>query len=137
MGLSRLRGVRGVAWALVAGAAVLGGAERRAEACGGCVQPPISTVVSTITAERMIFSISPTQSTLYDEINYSGSPESFGWILPIRGTVTVGLSADLLFATLDALTATTVVEPTPTCGYLGGGGAAGGTSGGGGGSGGT
>jgi hypothetical protein len=63
----------------------------------------------------MIFSISKDQTTLYDEIEYSGSPASFAWVLPIKGTVTVGLSADILFSTMEALTATQVIEPPTNC----------------------
>jgi hypothetical protein len=63
----------------------------------------------------MIFSISPTATTLYDEIRYTGAPQEFAWVLPIQGTVTVGLSADVLFGTLDALTQTGVQAPPTGC----------------------
>ena len=89
-------------------------AEREARACGGGFLPPTETETVT-TDHRMIFSISGQQTTLYDQIEYHGSPSSFAWVLPIKGTVTVGLSADILFDTLDSLTATQVVEPTPDC----------------------
>ena len=88
--------------------------ERDASACGGCFVPPTENE-SVITDERMIFSISKDQTTLYDQINYSGSPASFAWVLPIKGTVTVGLSADIMFNTIDTLTATQVIEPSPNC----------------------
>lgn len=116
-------------------AAVTGAAwgETDARACGGCIapQPPPNLpdqTVSQITAERMIFSVSPEQTTLYDEINFSGSPASFAWVLPIKGTATIGLSADILFASLDTLTASQVVPPPlncppPACTPSGGGGA--------------
>jgi len=89
-------------------------AERDARACGGGFLPPTETETVT-TDHRMILSISGQQTTLYDQIEYHGSPSSFAWVLPIKGTVTVGLSADILFDTLDSLTATQVVEPTPNC----------------------
>jgi Uncharacterized protein conserved in bacteria (DUF2330) len=88
--------------------------ERDAAACGGCFTPPTETE-SVITDERMIFSISKDQTTLYDQIQYSGSPSSFAWVLPIKGSVTVGLSADIMFNTIDQLTATQVVEPPTNC----------------------
>jgi Uncharacterized protein conserved in bacteria (DUF2330) len=88
--------------------------ERDAAACGGCVQPVVE-VESVITDEKMILSISKDQTTLYDEIEYSGSPSSFAWVLPIKGQVAVGLSADILFEAIDQLTATQVVAPTPNC----------------------
>ena len=89
-------------------------AERDAAACGGCFQPPTQTA-SDITDERMLLAASTTQSTLYDQIRYAGSPTSFAWVLPIHGTVDVGLSADVLFDSIDALTATQIVSPAPNC----------------------
>ncbi len=89
--------------------------ERRASACGGCFHPPQQTVTD-ITDERMLLAVSATQSTLYDQIEYSGSPSSFAWVLPIHGTVTVGLSADVLFDSIDTLTATQInPPPLPNC----------------------
>jgi MYXO-CTERM domain-containing protein len=92
--------------------AVLG--EREARACGGCIPPP-AEIESVITDEKMILSISKDQTTLYDEIEYSGAPSSFAWVLPIKGTVTVGLSADIMFSTLESATTTEVLQPTPEC----------------------
>jgi uncharacterized protein DUF2330 len=129
----RRRDRLGVAIVLgVAFGAALG--ERDAAACGGCIQPPpppMQNVDTTLTAERMIFSISKTQTTLFDQINFSGTPSSFAWVLPIRGTVKVGLSADIFFDTIDQLTSTVVNAPIPCTYCLGGGG--GGDAGGGGG----
>ena len=79
-----------------------------------CFHPP-TQVVSDITDERMLLSVSATQSTLYDQIEYSGSPTSFAWVLPIHGTVTVGLSADVLFGSIDTLTATQINPPPRNC----------------------
>jgi hypothetical protein len=72
----------------------------------------------------MLLSVSMTQSTLYDQIRYSGSPSAFAWVLPIHGTVDVGLSADVLFNSIDEVTATQIVAPPqncPSCGGRGGG----------------
>jgi hypothetical protein len=87
---------------------------RDATACGGCFHPPTQTVTD-ITDERMLLAVSTTQSTLYDQIEYSGSPASFAWVLPIHGTVTVGLSADVLFDSIDAVTATQITPPPQNC----------------------
>jgi len=102
---------------LTAALAVSAAGERNASACGGCFHPPPpeGQVQTVITDEKMIYSISQDQTTLYDEINYSGEPSSFAWVLPIKGTVTVGLSADLLFATMEQLTSTQVIEPPTNC----------------------
>jgi len=91
--------------------------ERDAAACGGCLvpPPPPGQVQTVITDEKMIYSISKDQTTLFDEIRYSGEPSSFAWVLPIKGTVTVGLSADIMFSTMETLTATTVNPPPTNC----------------------
>jgi hypothetical protein len=93
--------------------------ERDAKACGGCftpAPPPAQTMTTNdITDERMLLSVSTQQTTLYDQIRYSGNPTSFAWVLPIKGTVDVGLSADVLFDSIDALTATTITSPVPNC----------------------
>src|SRR5579884_3324854 len=48
-------------------------AERDAKACGGCFGPPTETD-DVVTDHRMVLSVSPQQTTLYDEIKYSGTP---------------------------------------------------------------
>ena len=63
----------------------------------------------------MLLAVSPQQTTLYDQIRYAGNPESFAWVLPIQGTVDVGLSADVLFASIDSLTTTTIYPPPVSC----------------------
>ncbi len=87
---------------------------RPAAACGGEFVPP--TVDEAVTTDhRMILSISQQQTTLWDEVQFAGSPSSFAWVLPIKGTATVGLSSDILFQTLDSFTAPQVQEPTENC----------------------
>jgi hypothetical protein len=117
---------------------------RSAQACGGCFQPPAPTQNGdVITDEKMIFRVTPQATTLYDEIEYSGNPQSFGWVLPIHGQVTVGLSSDIMFQAFEQATATTIVAPTlpacPSCqcanaptanGGFGGGSSSGGSAGG-------
>src|SRR5262245_130162 len=73
-----------------------------AAACGGCLGPP--TEVTQVTGHKMILSISKTQTTLWDQITYSGNPSSFAWVLPIKGTVDFHLSSDALFRTLEQQT---------------------------------
>ena len=91
--------------------------ERDAEACGGCFHPPEppGEHTSVVTDHRMILSVSPQQTTLYDQIRYAGNPSSFAWVLPIAGQATIGLSSDTLFTALDQITGTTVVAPPMNC----------------------
>ncbi len=107
---------------LTAAALSLATLEPDARACGGCFHPPPTPTQSgtVVTDHRMIFSVSPLQTTLYDQIKYSGAPSSFAWVLPIHGKVGVGLSADVVFSALDQATQTTIVappqQPCPFCG---------------------
>jgi hypothetical protein len=87
--------------------------EPSARACGGCFSPP--EIPTVVTDHRMLLSISPDQSTLYDQIEYSGEPSAFAWVLPIAGTVDVGLSADVVFGQLDQLTQTVITAPPRVC----------------------
>jgi hypothetical protein len=89
------------------------GAEREARACGGCFGPP--DVPTVVTDHRMIMSISKDQSTLYDQIRYSGEPSAFAWVLPIAGTVKIGLSSDVLFSSFGSLTEVQVSAPALVC----------------------
>jgi hypothetical protein len=97
------------------GALVAG--ERDAKACGGCFHPPEppGEDPSMVTAHRMILSVSSKQTTLYDQIKYSGNPKDFAWVLPISGVATVGLSADIVFETLGSMTQTQVSPPPMNC----------------------
>lgn len=85
---------------------------RPAEACGGCVHDN-NRAETLVVAHRMAFSVSPQATTLWDQIEYAGEPDSFAWILPIKAPVTIGLSSDLLFETLEQRTQVTVLEPSP------------------------
>ena len=101
----------------LAGAAIflMATTARDAAACGGCFHEPNESG-TVITDHRMVFSVTPQQTTLYDEIEYQGSPQSFAWVLPIHGTVTVGLSADVVFSALEQNTQTRIVAPNlPPC----------------------
>ena len=86
---------------------------REAHACGGCFVPPEEN--TQVTGHRMVFSIGADQSTLYDQIEYSGNPAEFAWVLPIKGTVAVGVSSDLLFNQLDADTELVIYAPPVNC----------------------
>ena len=64
--------------------------------------------------------MSPTQTVLWDQIEYSGNPAAFAWVLPIHAGAVVQLSHDEWFAALDAMTAPVITGPTTNCGGGGG-----------------
>ncbi len=106
---------------LVLGVAVtvVSATARDARACGGCIHeppkpnPPPNEIETMVTDHRMILSISAQQTTLYDQVKYVGNPASFAWVLPISGTVKIGLSSDAMFAALDQATETIISAPPP------------------------
>ena len=67
------------------------------------VLPSPPTQVTVVTDHRMAFSVSPQQTVLWDQIEYSGNPQDFAWVLPVMAGAQVQLSHDQFFAALDAL----------------------------------
>jgi hypothetical protein len=92
-------------------------AARPASACGGCFVPPTENTV--VTGHRMAMSISPTQSVLWDQIQYAGSPAEFSWVLPVKPGATIELANDAWFEALDAATSSVVQGPLSSCNSFG------------------
>ncbi len=89
--------------------------ERDARACGGCFRP--TQVVTAVNAHRMVFSVSPEQTVLWDQFTYSGNPQDFAWVLPVHAAgVQVQLAHDEFIAALDAWTAPVIRGPQATGG---------------------
>jgi hypothetical protein len=84
-----------------------------ARACGGCFAPPGAAQV--VTDHRMVLSLSTRQTTLWDQFQYSGSPEDFSWILPIRYTdsTRVQLASDDFLRVLDNVMLPALQQPNP------------------------
>lgn len=114
---------RAVLLACAAGAGIA--ADRPARACGGCFSPPRE--VTVVTDHRMAFAVSPQQSVLWDQIEYTGNPKDFSWVLPVKSGTVVQLSSDQWFAALDAVTQPTVTSPNRPCSRSSGGCGAGGS----------
>lgn len=89
----------------------------RALACGGCFQPPDS--ISTVTDHRMVVAISNTQTTLWDQIQYTGKPGDFVWVLPTPVPADVQLADQSFFDALENQTAPRVIAPPQPSGGSG------------------
>jgi hypothetical protein len=98
---------------ILVGLAAFAAAPREAKACGGCFAPPEYPTV--VTDHRMIFTVAHDQSSLYDQIKYTGNPASFAWVLPFAGDIQVGVSSDTVFSALDGLTQTRILPPPTNC----------------------
>lgn len=95
-----------------------------ARACGGCfVAPPQGNEAGTIvTSHRMALSISNEQTILWDQIQYTGSPAEFAWVLPVKPGARIDVGSEAWFDVLDAATGTAVAPPLLECrgpAYLG------------------
>ena len=86
---------------------------RDASACGGCFIPEEES--TQVTGHKMLVSMSMTETTLWDQIQYVGEPSSFAWVLPTKGIVDIGLSSDLVFAFLGDMTRVSVLAPPLNC----------------------
>lgn len=103
---------------------------RDADACGACyASNNESTVVND---HKMALSISKQRTILWDQIQYSGNPSNFAYVLPAKPGTRLEPSNDAWFAALDASTRPLIMPPPPPQ-YSGGGGYRGGDGEGGGG----
>jgi hypothetical protein len=86
-----------------------------AHACGGCFHPIDDPETTVVTGHRMALSISPTQTVLWDQVEYTGNPAEFAWVLPIKEGATLELGTNAWFEALDAATSTRVIAPNLNC----------------------
>ena len=84
-----------------------------AAACGGCFSPP--TAVQVVTDHRMVLSLSRERTVLWDQFRYTGRPEEFSWILPIRNgpSVVVEAAENVFLTAMDDVSAP-LVNPPPS-----------------------
>ena len=93
--------------------------ELPADACGGCFHEPPNPneTPSVVTDHRMAFSISKTQTTLWDQVRYAGDPKEFAWVLPVRAGTVVQVARDEFLTALENATAPTIAPPQIQCYY--------------------
>lgn len=103
---------------VVALATLVAGCPKPAAACGGCFHEPTtvsSSADTVVTGHRMAFAISDNRTVLWDQIQFSGSPNEFGWVLPVKPGATIEASTDAWFEALETVTKVQVTSPTITC----------------------
>ena len=72
------------------------GQVRSAVACGCFANPNVATPVLQA-GERILFAKDGDQVTAYIQIQYQGSADHFGWLLPLPSVPTLQLCTDELF----------------------------------------
>src|SRR5262245_38550483 len=88
---------------------------RVAHACGGCFHAATDRNPSVVTDHRMVLSVSTKQTVLWDQIRYSGTPEEFAWVLPVRAGARVELARGEFVEALDLATQVRVKGPDVSC----------------------
>lgn len=63
----------------------------------------------------MAFAISESRTVLWDQFEYTGSPQDFSWVLPIAPGAYVEASSDAWFDSLEAVTATSIQSERLSC----------------------
>jgi hypothetical protein len=94
---------------------LIGFAPQPTAACGGlfCTNIPVDQA-----AERIIFAVdrSAGEITAYVQINYTGSPEDFSWVVPVPNNPKVGVAELASFTELSQLTVPRLIfPPQPDC----------------------
>jgi len=98
-------------------------APRDAEACAVFYPSPEpvdggpAQSLSVVTDHRMAIAITPSMTTIWDQVNYVGDPAEFAWVMPVRGLAVVGIGSDNFLASLDKETAVRVETPKAVCDY--------------------
>jgi len=70
-----------------------------AQACG-CFAPPDPSVPIVQAGERIAFNVKNGEVTAHIQVQYSGSAQEFGWLLPLPSLPTMELGTDELFVQL-------------------------------------
>ncbi|MGZ3417761.1 MAG: DUF2330 domain-containing protein [Polyangiales bacterium] len=100
-------------------AAFLALVPRDARACGGSFEsepvPGKSETPVVVTDHRIAIAISPTMTTLWDQVEYVGDPQDFAWVMPVKGSVVVGVGTDEFLDGLDQKTHPQIEAPLRKC----------------------
>jgi uncharacterized protein DUF2330 len=83
-------------------------------ACGGCFHGP-QAITGVVTGHRMAFAVSEERTVLWDQIEYSGAPEDFSWVLPVLPGAYLEASNDAWFESLEAVSQVQITAPPMAC----------------------
>src|SRR5262245_58458054 len=86
-----------------------------AQACGGCFHGVNESVPSVVTGHRMALAMSTTQTVLWDQVQYTGDPQDFAWVLPVGDGAYIEESTDAWFEALEAVSSTRLMSPILFC----------------------
>ena len=78
-----------------------------ARAAGGVFTTMADAATTHVTEHRVVLSLSDQQTSLWDDLSFTGQPSDFAWVMPVKGSAVVAESAYYLFS---ALNQSSVVE---------------------------
>lgn len=84
-------------------------------ATGGVFTTPADAASTQVTEHRVVLSISEGQTSLWDDLTFSGDPSDFAWVLPVKGPAEIAQSSYYLFQALDQVSTVMTRSPTITC----------------------
>src|SRR5262245_11866346 len=84
-------------------AAVILAEPRQAQACG-CFTPPDPSVPIVQAGERIVFGMENGYVVAHIQVQYSGSANEFGWLLPLPELPEISVGTDELFTRIIATT---------------------------------
>src|ERR671930_2558538 len=81
-----------------------------ASACGGffCTTIPVDQA-----AEQIIFTLDEGRVGAYVQINYTGAPDNFAWVLPVPSVQTLAQADIATFRDLNRMTTPVFIPPPP------------------------
>lgn len=84
---------------------------RDAGACGAFYPRPTTTESTVVSDHRMALALSRQRTILWDQIQYTGNPKDFAYVLPVKPGTRVEPSSDAWFGALDASTRPLIRSP--------------------------
>src|SRR5262245_10647218 len=106
-------GAAGLAAALL----TLAACWHEAQACGGGSFGPVNQMQTPfINGHRVAIAMSPYHTVLWDQIEYSGAPQDFAWVMPVKAGATIDVASDAWIEVLDATTQPVISSPPLDCG---------------------
>jgi hypothetical protein len=72
-----------------------------ARASGGLFTTTADAATTHVTEHRVVLSLSEQQTSLWDDLGFTGHPSDFAWVMPVKGNAVVAESGYYLFSALD------------------------------------
>lgn len=86
-----------------------------ARAAGGLFTTMADAATTHVTEHRVVLSLSDQQTSLWDDLSFTGQPSDFAWVMPVKGSAVVAESAYYLFSALNQSSVVEAWSPYVPC----------------------